>query len=133
MPGVMSTILGLVQLVLFIGLIAGAAWVIRRVHVDDTAGWGLRITLVLVGLVSGVALCFVRYMPRDDLAVFGVPLPLAIFQREEGHWVDYVGPPVAMLFIGVLNVVLLSAVSHAVGLVLLWRRGRVQNGLAVGR
>jgi hypothetical protein len=72
-------------------------------------------------------------MPREDVAVFGLPLPLAIFQREQGHWVDYVGSPIAMLFIGALNVVLLSAISHAVGLLVLWRRRQAHNQLAVGR
>ena len=115
----LSLIGGLIQLALLAVLVLACVWVIRRLHSHEAAGWVLRAVLVIVGVVSGIGLCFVRYQPSPDVAIFGLPLPLAIFQRERGVWVDYVSHPMMMLLTGVLNTLLVTAALHASALPIL--------------
>ena len=119
----MSTVLGLLQLIVFLGLVALAVWVIRRVQRHEHSRTAARVVLAVISLGLGVGACFVRYRPRQDLLIFGLPLPLAAFQRENGNWVDFVAPPLATLFMAVLNVLFVSGVVHGVGLLILRHRG----------
>jgi hypothetical protein len=115
----LSLIAGVIRLALLALLVLACVWVIRRLHSHEGAGWLLRVVLVIVGVVSGIGLCFVRYQPNPDLAIFGLPLPLAIFQRDRGAWVDYVSHPMMMLLTGVLNTLLVTATLHASALAIL--------------
>src|ERR1043165_381660 len=51
-----------------------------------------RILAGLAAIGVGVGLTFVEYQPSADMKVFGLPIPVAIFQFERGYWIDYVTP-----------------------------------------
>jgi hypothetical protein len=120
------------EVVLQVGVVLGLLWgvwaTIRRVHRDPRAGLALRIGVVISGLVAGVGLSFVRYMPDADTVVYGVPLPLAVFQRHDGQWLDYVGSSLAMLVIAALNVAVVVFLTHSVAWAVLALRGRISSG-----
>lgn len=119
------------EVVLQAGAVLGFLWgvwaVSRRVHRDPRAGLALRIAAVISGLVAGVGLSFVRYMPDADTVVYGVPLPLVVFQREDGQWLDYVGSPLAMLVIAAVNMAVAVFLMHCAVWALLALRGRISG------
>jgi hypothetical protein len=115
----LDLIRGFLQFLVFALLLFASIWVIRRLHADEAAGWVLKLASALFGVAAGIGLCFVRYQPSPDLAVFGLPLPLAIFQRQGGAWVDYVAQPGVTLFVGLVNTIVVTAVVHGSALALL--------------
>jgi len=115
----LDLIRGLFQLLVFGLLLFACVWVIRRLHAHEAAGWVLKSVLVLFGVAAGIGLCFVRYQPNPDLAIFGLPFPLAIFHRERGAWVDYVAHPMMTLLLGLLNTIVVTAVVHGSALAVL--------------
>jgi len=49
---------------------------------------------LLVGLTIGYWCAFeYRYAFGENKEAIGFPIPVVIFQWEDGHWVDYVGNP----------------------------------------
>jgi hypothetical protein len=128
----LSIITSAVQVLAALAVVSAIIWVIRRVHTHDAAGLALRFATAGLGLAVGIALCFVRYMPREDLVVFGLPAPLAICQREGGEWIDYVTGPIGMLFTGSLNVLAVAGLFHGAAYVVLWRRDRARGRLGEG-
>jgi hypothetical protein len=115
----LDLIRGLLQLLVFGLLLFVCVWVIRRVHLHEAGGWILKSVLVLIGVGAGIGLCFVRYQPNPDLAIFGLPLPLAMFHRQGTAWVDYVAHPMMTLLIGLLNTIIVTAIVHGSALAVL--------------
>lgn len=104
---------GLVGIAGFVASVAVVVWAIRGVYRSELAGWRIRAACGVVGATAGGVLSWLRYMPHEDLAIYGMPLPVAIFKREEGQWYDY--PSAAPFFIIGLNFVLLFGLVHLVG------------------
>ena len=115
----LDLIRGLFQLLVFALLLFACVWVIRRLHAHEAAGWVLKSVLALLGVAAGIGLCFVRYQPNPDLAIFGLPLPLAIFQRQGDAWVDYVAHPMMTLLVALLNTIVVTAAVHGSALAML--------------
>src|ERR1044071_5060529 len=110
--------------VALVGVIMGAVWgawsLCRSRHLSLTK----RILIGLAALAAGVGLSFVQYQPSTDVKVFGLPLPVAIFQFERGYWIDYV-TPLAVPIIG-LNIILTSGAIG--GLIAFLARRRAAPG-----
>jgi hypothetical protein len=109
------------------GVILSAVWgawcLCRTRHLSLTK----RLVIGLTALAAGVGLTFVEYQPSMDVKVFGLPLPVAIFQFERGYWIDYVTP--LAIPIMVLNVVITSGAIGGLIAFLARRRARAA-GLA---
>ncbi len=55
---------------------------------------------VAIGFMLAVGSAFIKYPLNEDTVVFGLPFMSAIFQRQNGHWADFVGPLTVPAFIG---------------------------------
>jgi len=61
--------------------------------------------LLSVGVPVGVWLAFFyRYAWSDHFEVLGFPIPVLVFELEDGKWVDYVGNPI-LAFVSLFLVV----------------------------
>jgi len=66
----------------------------------------------------------VEYQWSATLKVVGAPIPVALFQLENGHWVDFVGGPGFLLDLVIVPAVFALPVSIAL-VVRRWRRSRL--------
>jgi hypothetical protein len=95
------------------GVFALAAWadfLAIRSLATRRAGpfWWVAIAVLLsVGIAAGIWCSCIEYQASERLRLFGFPVPVACFIREDGDWVDYVSPAGGL-------VALLNAVSVAV-------------------
>jgi hypothetical protein len=50
--------------------------------------------LFAIGCVTAVwCTFFLEYQPRPTLRIRGFPLPVAVFELQNGQWIDFVGGP----------------------------------------
>lgn len=117
-----------VELIVLLSLLGGAAWAVWRVQRDRRVATSTRTLLALAAIALGVGLCFLPYQPSASRKLIGMPLPLVVFQLEQGHWVDYLTSPERMAVIGSFNVLLVAGITHGIVPALLaWRRKRLTS------
>jgi len=120
-----ASIIGpLVGIAVFLILLVAGIWTFRRVHGSPSIGDGVKWTLVLLSLALGLGSTCVHYSPNPDMQVHGVPIPIAILQREGDHWVDFVMDHAMIPVVVVINLVLVAFLIHAIALVWIAIRAR---------
>ncbi|NQT94554.1 MAG: hypothetical protein HQ559_17495 [Lentisphaerae bacterium] len=68
--------------------------------------------VLVLGVVAGYWLGFAfEYRASSMVRVFGCPLPLVVFNLEDGRWVDFIMP--APVLNGVINVIVITLLSLA--------------------
>jgi hypothetical protein len=74
--------------------------------------WIALSVLAFAGLIAGIwAGFFTDYHVSPKLRFAGFPFPIAVFQLEDGSWVDYVHAGPIMLAIGVADVFVIAMCS----------------------
>lgn len=74
--------------------------------------WTALSLLAIVGIVVGVWAGFVlEYHVTSNVRFAGFPFPMAMFQLENGVWVDYVHDRFIMLAIGASDVLVITLCS----------------------
>jgi hypothetical protein len=91
--------------------------------------WAIFIALFSVGIGLGIWCGFyAEYQLSERTKVFGFPLMVGVFVKENGEWVDYVSP--APLLVALLDVLIVALVSvlplSAACLMQRWRTGRAK-------
>ena len=78
--------------------------------------WLAAVVTVAMGTVAGQA----SYFVDENTRIVGIPFPAAAFQREDGVWLDFVGPMTgpfmlanAFAWAGLLQVALLAGLRWA--------------------
>ena len=127
-----STIGPLVEIAVTLILLVAGTWTFRRVHASPSIGNGVKWTLVLLSLALDLVSSCVHYSPSPDTRVNGIPIPIAIFQREGDSWVDFVWDPAMRPVVFVINLVLVAFVIHAIALVWIAIRDRRTRRAASG-
>lgn len=80
------------------------------------------VLLLSVGVPVGIWLAmFYRYAWSDHFEVLGFPIPVLVFQLEDGRWVDYVGNPL-LAFVSLFLVASAFLLPVSLGLLLDWLR-----------
>jgi hypothetical protein len=103
----MAPLLLLGSLALSIGVIVSTARLLHRSGVGAW-WWSAFSLLLLAGLVVGVAASNWDRQVSPTLRFMGWPLPMVIFQLEQGAWFDYVHPPIVAVGILAVNVLLVA-------------------------
>src|ERR1700738_5173213 len=94
-------------------------WLIR--HQPRSGVWrAIAIALLVVGVLVGSwsAFCW-RYPWSENMEALGFPIPVVVFQWEDGRWVDYVGNPL-LAFVSLFLVASAFLVPVLVGMVVAW-------------
>jgi hypothetical protein len=77
----------------------------------------LAIGLFTIGIAVGVWLaCFFTYQSGPNRRTVGFPIPAAIFQLENGVWVDYISPFVIVIPFNVLIIATCFLLPVSLGL-----------------
>jgi hypothetical protein len=116
-----------VELSFLVLLVVGSLWSIWRVNWKRAVRRHTRLYLAVLSVAAGAGLCLLPYQPSSTVSFVGFPLPLAIFQLQDGRWVDYVLSPARVILLGVVNVMLVGGVVHALALAFFALRGRLQH------
>ena len=108
-----------------VGILVVAAptiWAASRLSRIIPAAFGPRICIMVLGLVLGIGSNFLSYKPRKDFGVAGFPIPLAVFQKQDGRWIDFPSSGSGMIIIGLLNILCVSCIVLGVAYVILRSR-----------
>lgn len=85
--------------------------------------WRIQRIPIAIGVVLGAISGCASYPTNDSTRVIGIPFPAAVFQKQAGVWMDFVGPMTLPSMVG--NFALFFLVPQPV---VLWRlRARAQR------
>ena len=77
----------------------------------------LTVGLFTIGIAVGVWLaCFFTYQSGSNRRTVGFPIPAAVFQWENGVWVDYIAPFMIVIPFNVLTIATCFLLPVSLGL-----------------
>ena len=105
-----------------------SAWIfvslVRRLRRGDLSSrwWGAFAALCVLGALLGWRFLSIEYHLSPELRIVGVPMAVALFQREDGNWTDFI--PDLQLFMAAADVTFGIALCLLPLRLAAWRFGR---------
>ena len=114
----------LIELAVLILAVCLSMWPTWRLQRNSRIGWPIRVAVGALSIVAGLGFCVLPYQPNPDLHLIGLPLPLVVFHRENGQWIDYLASPARMILVAGLNLLLVTGIVHAIAIAVFAMRRR---------
>ena len=116
----LDSVIGIGVIAFSICLLCGSVWSLihvhgrrRRAQYTPQLRWGA----LAGGLVLAVAVSCIAFPAGPDTRILGLPLPVAVFQRDpSGLWLDYAGPLSPVIW--VLDFLIGLGIPHALAILL---------------
>jgi hypothetical protein len=125
----MADLIWLIGLAIIVGVATIDVFTLRSIrHQQHPRVWIVATSLLLIAGVATGFWCgfFLRYAWAENKEALGFPIPILIFQWEDGRWVDYVGNPF-LAFVSLFLVASAFLLPISFGVLLAWLRRRFSS------